>query len=177
MSSTRSFTSPAGDRHRHVASCGSRAARARAVLGRYETKTSGSRTEKAGKDSPREAWGCRLLPVCSGISCASWQVCVASPLPCQGVAQNQELLCPSLLPTESGADLMATCCSRRDVAVAVQLGPESPTGTSTISAWLPRRKWRPVGRLQQGQDALTWALAGRLSAVLLQEPSAPLGLA
>lgn len=78
-------------------------------------------------------------------------------------AQNQKLLCSSLLPTGSGAGLKAICCSRRDIAAAVLLGPESPVGTSAIFAWLLRRKWRPAGRLQQGQDALTRALAGHLS--------------
>lgn len=48
------------------------------------------------------------------------------------------------------------CCSKAG-------GPESPIGTSTISAWLPRRKWRLAGRLQQGQDALTRALAAHFS--------------
>lgn len=139
-------------------------------------KTSGGRTETAGKDSPREAWGCRLLPVCSGISRASWQGCVASPLPCQGAAQNQEPLCPPspLLPTGSGADLVATCCSGRDAAA--RPGPWSPPGTSTASAWLPRKKRRPVGRLQRGQDALTRVLVRPpLPAVLLREPCAPRG--
>lgn len=42
-------------------------------------------------------------------------------------------------------------------------GASEPCGHINISAWLPRRKWRPAGRLQQGQDALTRALAGHLS--------------
>lgn len=88
---------------------------------------------------------------------------MASLLPCRGTAQNEKLLCPSLLPTGSGADLKAACCLRRDVASAVKVGPETPMGTSTISAWLTRRKCRPAGGLQQGQGALTRALAHHLS--------------
>ena len=34
-----------------------------------------------------------------------------------------------------------------------------PPGTSPTSVWLPGKNWRPVGRLQQGQDALTRVLA------------------
>lgn len=136
----------------------------------------GGRTETSGKDSPREAWGCRLLPVCSGISHASWQGCVASLLPCQGAAQNQEPLCPPspLLPSGSGADFVATCCSRRDIAAAAWLGPGIPLETSTTSAQLPGKKQRPARRLQQGQDALTWVLVWPpLLVVLLWEPCAP----
>lgn len=152
MSSTRSFTRPAGDRHRCVASCRSRADRARAILGHYATKTSGGRTETTGKDSPREAWGRRLLPVCSGISCASWQGCVASSLSCQGAAQNQESLSPPspLLPAGSGADLMATCCSGRDVATAAQTGPGSPPGNIDDLCLAPRKEaetfWEAAAR-------------------------------
>lgn len=123
MSSTRSFTRPAGDRHRQAASCGSRALRTRAIVGHYATKTLGSRTGTTGKDSLRDAWGCWLLPVCSGISHASWQSCPASPLLCQDTAQNQEPLC---CPAGAGQISWVPAAQEETDAAAAWLGPGAP---------------------------------------------------
>lgn len=53
-------------------------------------------------------------------------------------------------------------------------GLGAPLEISMISAWLPGKKQRPSGRLQQGQDALTRILVWPpFPAVLLLEPCAP----
>lgn len=66
---------------------------------------------------------------------------------------------------------MATCCSRRDIAAAVKLGPESPTGTISHLCLAPKKEVETcreaaarAGCPDMGPGWLP------LSAVLLQEP-------
>lgn len=105
-------------------------------MGHYATKTLGSKAETTGKDLLRDAWGCWLLPVCSGISCASWQNCQASPLLCQGTAQNQGDPQPSLAfaaQQKQGRPHGYLLLRKRQVLLQCGWGL-APLGTLTASA-------------------------------------------